>query len=171
MCFRIRFLSILAFQIPARWLYYTPFKFLCLHNLLSLGQVEREFKTASPLAWALRPWLQRQCLPVKGEEPPPVRCWSWAVRSEPQTTWNNNGKKKKKKALNVFKQTGENGFYTLTVCEHKVVKSCRQWFTLLSGVEMQLLGVRGIAMVLRRARKRWRLNESCTISASGGNAA
>lgn len=27
------------------------------------------------------------------------------------------------------------GFCTLTVCEHKVVKSCRQWFTLPSGVD------------------------------------
>lgn len=46
------------------------------------------------------------------------------------------------------------GFCTLTVCEHKVVKSCRRWFTLLLGVETQLLGGRGTAMALKRVRKR-----------------
>lgn len=52
-------------------------------------------------------------------------------------------------ALGVFKQTGENYFCTLTVCEHTVVKSCWQWFTLQSGVEGQLLGVRLPATALR----------------------
>lgn len=144
--------------MTACWLYHIPFMFWFLQiydqvlpaavrgrrpNLPSSGQKEKGFKIGYPLAWAPTPWLQRHCSPMEGVGPALIRCWNWLGRSETQITENLCAKKKRKKSHWMFSDKPEKiGFWTLAVCEHKVAKSCRQWFAVQQRVDREL-SVRG----------------------------